>query len=238
MEGVYTNNIQYTILSFFSSVRLSLLFISRQSTKEFEAKNNHRALLSQQLRDSIQRLNNIMEKDSYEEKSSSQDDNKFTGLVDYSSSSEDEDHVPLVKKRGLSDSELNTSLNADGSSKSDSEEEDWTVMDDSSSNDDIEMEYDNYVTDNDLLDWGPYSWRRDRWKKREVYVIVVEGESREESRCLELLKEIGCEERFLGCSIEMDFAFFARLNKDEATKIQGLKGVREVVARRFCYGEV
>ncbi|KAK9669794.1 hypothetical protein RND81_13G154700 [Saponaria officinalis] len=94
--------------------------------------------------------------------------------------------------------------------------------------------------DNDVLQWGPYSWRRaDRLYGREVYCVVVARECPcEESNFLELLDEIGCTERYLGRSVETDCVFFANLIKDEAARLQGVDGVHRVIPHRYSISDV
>ncbi|KAK9669798.1 hypothetical protein RND81_13G154900 [Saponaria officinalis] len=190
------------------------------------------------------------------ENPSHEDEPKVTGLVDYSSSSEDDndENPELSPTKGPNDSRSDTSLSqsknespapllkkqrlndsvSDGGGSSNSDLKEKEDLDTDSDED-----FDPY-DDNDVLQWGQYSWRRaDRLYGRQVYCVGVDGESPcEESKCLELLDEIGCMDRYLGCSVEMSRVFFANLIKDEAARLQGLDGVEGVIPRRRVISDV
>ncbi|KAK9669801.1 hypothetical protein RND81_13G155000 [Saponaria officinalis] len=208
-------------------------------------------------------MENIMESPIHE------DELKVTRLVDYSSSSEDdndentepsptkgpndsrsdtslsqnkaESPAPLLKKQRLNDSvsDGNGSSNSDLEEKEEMDAHLTAFYEAKQSYTDSDEDFEPY-DDNDVLQWGQYSWRRaDRLYGREVYCVVVVGESpREESKCLELLDEIGCMERYLGCSVEMSSVFFANLIKDEAARLEGLDGVHRVIPRRRVISDI
>lgn len=62
-------------------------------------------------------------------------------------------------------------------------------------------------------------------KRREIYHVVMEAKRVTVEDCLELLKGIGCESRFIACSVEKADLFFAELNKDDATRLKDSNGV-------------
>lgn len=79
---------------------------------------------------------------------------------------------------------------------------------------------------NDLAYWELLPGRAYDPKRREVYYVCVNNCDRcNEYGCRELLKIIGCEKRFVCCSIERPRVFYAKLNKKEAAKLKGVKGI-------------
>lgn len=60
----------------------------------------------------------------------------------------------------------------------------------------------------------------------------VNADSCTVEECLELLKRIGCDNRFITNSVESARLFYAELNEDEAVKLRGLKEIRSAHARK------
>lgn len=66
----------------------------------------------------------------------------------------------------------------------------------------------------------------------EIYHVEVNADSCTVEECLELLKRIGCDNRFITNSVESARLFYAELNEDEAVKLKGLKEIRRVYPRK------
>ncbi|KAK1352237.1 hypothetical protein POM88_053501 [Heracleum sosnowskyi] len=80
--------------------------------------------------------------------------------------------------------------------------------------------------DIELLDWLKESRPslRNRYFKVDADKVTVE-------KCLELLKGIDCESRFLACSVEEPSFFFALLNEDDATRLKASDGISGIYRR-------
>ncbi|KAK1358631.1 hypothetical protein POM88_043105 [Heracleum sosnowskyi] len=66
----------------------------------------------------------------------------------------------------------------------------------------------------------------------EIYYVVPVADKVTEEECLELLKGIGCENRFIACSVEEPSLFFAELNEDDATRLKASGGIKCTYPRR------
>ncbi|KAL9233129.1 hypothetical protein vseg_008163 [Gypsophila vaccaria] len=147
-----------------------------------------------------------------------EDEDKVTRVVDYSSSSEDDDDDENLEPsfmKHLSDSESDTL----------------------SHNDESPAPLLKKQRLNDSVPDGNGSPNLD--SKEKVYCVSLGSKAvREESKCLELLDEIGCRERYLGCSIEQSGVFFANLKKDEAARLEGMDEVYEILARRHTVSDL
>ncbi|XP_063938497.1 uncharacterized protein LOC108197737 isoform X2 [Daucus carota subsp. sativus] len=69
-------------------------------------------------------------------------------------------------------------------------------------------------------------------KPSEIYLVDVKADSCTVEECLELLKRIGCDNKFITNSVESARLFYAELNEDEAVKLKGLNEIDEVYRRR------
>lgn len=74
-----------------------------------------------------------------------------------------------------------------------------------------------------------------KFEKTKVYHVDVEDDSCTADECIELLKKIGCENRFIACSVERANLFYAELNKDDAARLKGVKGILDVFPRGEIY---
>ncbi|KAK1358625.1 hypothetical protein POM88_043099 [Heracleum sosnowskyi] len=66
----------------------------------------------------------------------------------------------------------------------------------------------------------------------EIYYVVPRADKVTEEECVELLKGIGCESRFIACSVEEPSLFFAELNEDDATRLKASGGIKCTYPRR------
>ncbi|KAK1385134.1 hypothetical protein POM88_022869 [Heracleum sosnowskyi] len=64
-----------------------------------------------------------------------------------------------------------------------------------------------------------------------IYHVEVNADSCIVEECLELLKRIACDDRFITCSVESARLFYADLNEDEAVKLKGLNEIHSVYPR-------
>ncbi|KAK1367417.1 hypothetical protein POM88_042978 [Heracleum sosnowskyi] len=79
--------------------------------------------------------------------------------------------------------------------------------------------------DRKLLSWCKRPLRlngADRFHRPEIYGVRVKASSCTLEKCLELLKGIGREKRFIARSVESASVFFAELNKEDTDKLKGL----------------
>ncbi|XP_074304484.1 uncharacterized protein LOC141639202 [Silene latifolia] len=203
----------------------------------------------------------------YEENSLPDAKGSATGLVDYPSSSDDENPVSHKKRRlgdpqldaplsdkaledenpvshekqRLNDAPLDALLSDKGSSDysdSDHEEEEGITFYRDNIVTDKYGEEQCYNTDSEFLEFGSVDYRAiDKWNLPEVYAVFVKG-PRETPKCLELLDVIGCRNRFIGCSVELSRTFYAKLNKDEAARMEAVKGIRHLKRARDCVFDI
>ncbi|KAK1367414.1 hypothetical protein POM88_042975 [Heracleum sosnowskyi] len=68
----------------------------------------------------------------------------------------------------------------------------------------------------------------DQFHRPEIYEVRVKANSCTVEKCLELLKEIGREKRFIARSVGSARLFFAELNKEDADKLKGLDEICDV----------
>ncbi|KAK1352235.1 hypothetical protein POM88_053499 [Heracleum sosnowskyi] len=88
--------------------------------------------------------------------------------------------------------------------------------------------------DIELLDWLKESRPslRNRYSvDLEIYKVKVDADKVTVEKCLELLKGIDCESRFLACSVEEPSFFFALLNEDDATRLKASDGISGIYRR-------
>ncbi|KAK1358598.1 hypothetical protein POM88_043072 [Heracleum sosnowskyi] len=88
--------------------------------------------------------------------------------------------------------------------------------------------------DIELLDWLKESRPslRNRYSvDLEIYKVKVDADKVTVEKCLELLKGIECESRFLACSVEEHSFFFALLNEDDATRLKASDEISGIYRR-------
>ncbi|KAK1367242.1 hypothetical protein POM88_042803 [Heracleum sosnowskyi] len=87
---------------------------------------------------------------------------------------------------------------------------------------------DEYPPEDDFQLLDQWSWRPlrcncvDKFHRTKIYEVKVKANSCTVAECLELLKRIGRENRFIARSVESARLFFAELNKEDAHKLKGL----------------
>ncbi|KAK1358596.1 hypothetical protein POM88_043070 [Heracleum sosnowskyi] len=99
--------------------------------------------------------------------------------------------------------------------------------------------------DIELLDWLEESrpslrhrYSVDKFNQLEIYTVKVDTDKVTVEKCLELLKGIDCESRFLACSVEKPYFFFAELNEDDATRLKGQFSSSSLLSRANKIGKI